>query len=330
MNNYPLSITFALVAGASFLPRAAHGETVAAQPSTLSVLDYFKSISGTSAVAGIHNREPNSRPTLQTDRIFAQVGCHPALWSGDFLFTAQDITNRWTMIHECKNQWIQGSIVQLMFHVAPPNQPQICAWEGGVLSHLNDSEWNDLINPEGKLNQVWRSRLDEYAVYFQYLRDSGVQVLFRPFHEMNQKRFWWGGRKGPQGTGKLYRLTHDYLTETKGMTNLIWVWDMQDMSHDFADYNPGERYWDIFGFDVYATGYDKSWYDYVLPIAGNKPMAIGECAELPTPEVLAQQPRWCFFMSWAELTFTSNSDQKLQALYHSPQVITRERLPKFK
>ena len=306
------------------------GETGAKQPDCPSVLDYLQSISGKATVAGIHNREPNSQPALQTDRLFAQVGRNPGLWSGDFLFTARDVTNRWTMIHECKKQWDQGSIVQLMMHVAPPTQPEICPWKGGVQSHLSDQEWNDLVTEGGELDKVWKSRLDGFAAYLQYLKDNGVQVLFRPFHEMNQKHFWWAGRKGPEGTGKLYRLTHDYLVGTKGLTNLIWVWDMQDLSRDFAEYNPGENYWDIFAFDVYSKGYEQSWYEYVLPIAGKKPMAIGECAKLPTPAILAAQPRWCFLMSWAELTFSRNSPEQILALYRSPNVITRDRLPKFK
>lgn len=297
--------------------------------SDISVLDYFKKIEGKFAVSGINNREPNSHPTLQTDRLFNLVGHYPALWSGDFLFLADDISNRWTMIHECKREWNNGSIVQLMMHVAPPTQSEVCKWKGGVLSHLSNEQWKDLVTDGGTLNEVWKSRLDNYSVYLQYLKDNNVQVLFRPFHEMNQRLFWWGGRKGPEGTAKLYRLTQDYLVHVKGLTNLIWLWDMQDISRDIQEYNPGNNYWDIFAFDIYGDGYNQSWYDYIASIAGDKPMAIGECSILPKPGLFATQPRWCFFMSWAELTFSSNSEEQILNLYRSPTVITRDRLPKF-
>ena len=102
---------------------------------------------------------------------------------------------------------------------------------------------------------------------------------------------------------------------------------MQDLSRDFSEYNPGDAYWDVFAFDIYEKGYDKNWYDYILPIVGDKPIAIGECEKLPTPEILTEQPRWCFFMSWAELTFKQNSNQQIIDLYQAPNVITRERLP---
>lgn len=298
--------------------------------SKLSVLEYLQSIRGKQTIAGIHNREPNRQPRKQTDAIFSRVNKYPGLWSGDLLFSADDVQNRTTMIQECKQQWDQGAIVQVMAHVAPPNQPEVCRWEGGIMSHLSDAQWKDLTSNNGLLNQAWKARLDGFAVHLQFLKDSGVPVLFRPLHEMNQGKFWWGGRPGPDGTAKLYRLTHDYLTKTKKLTNLIWVWDMQDLSRDFADYNPGASYWDIFAFDIYDQGYNKSWYDYILPIVGKKPMAIGECERLPTPQLLAEQPNWCFFMSWAELTFEKNTDAQIRELYNAPNVVTQDRLPKFK
>jgi mannan endo-1,4-beta-mannosidase len=335
-------VTTALLALVSYPGSAGEGATTimsadltpscqnSTRTDTVSVLDYLRSISGKLTVSGIHNREPNSHPVMQTDRLFALVGHYPGLWSGDFLFSADDVKSRWAMIHECKRQWDQGSIVQLLLHVAPPNRPEVCQWEGGVKSHLSDEQWKDLVTDGGTLNRAWKARLDGFAVYLQYLKDNGVQVLFRPHHEMNQGAFWWGGRRGPEGTAKLYRLTHDYLLQIKGLTNLVWVWDMQDMSRDFKEYNPGDGYWDVFAFDVYGDGYNPSWYNYILPIVGNKPMAIGECDRLPTPQVLTAQPRWCFFMSWAELTFNTNTTQQIQDLYHAPNVVTRDRLPKFK
>lgn len=297
---------------------------------TISVLDYLKSIDGKRTIAGIHNREPNRRPALQTEKVFALTGQYPGLWSGDFLFRAEDVAARWEMIRECRKQWEAGSLVQLLMHVAPPNMSEVCEWEGGIKSHLSDLQWSDLITEGGALNRAWKARLDEYARYLQYLKDYGVQVLFRPHHEMNQGAFWWGGRRGANGTARLYQITHDYLVKVKGLTNLIWVWDMQDMSRDFTDYNPGEEYWEVFAFDVYGDGYNRSWYEYILPIVGSKPMVIGECDKLPTAAMLKEQPRWSLFMSWAELTFTYNTTQQIVDLYKLPNVITRSHLPKFK
>ncbi|MCR5890903.1 glycoside hydrolase family 26 protein [Hymenobacter sp. J193] len=293
------------------------------------VLPYLQQISGQQTLSGQHNKEPTAEPTKWTDYVHRVTGKYPALWSGDFLFAQSDIDHRWDMIKEAERQYQQGAVVNLMWHACPPTTGEPCGWDPGLLNQLlTDAQWTELITDGTPLNKAWKLRMDDVARYLQYLKDKKVEVLFRPLHEMNQGKFWWGGRPGPNGTARLYQITHDYLRNTKGLTNLIWVWDMQDMSRDFAAYNPGPQYWDVFAFDVYDQGFDKSWYDYILPIVGDKPMAIGECAKLPTPEVLAQQPRWTFFMAWAELVQENNAEDTIKRLYSDPRVLTRDELPK--
>ena len=295
------------------------------------VLDYLYSIKGKQTVIGIHNREPNSEPAKQTNKIHEWTGKYPALWSGDFLFTLDDVNNRNKMINECINQWNSGSIVQLMLHVVSAAQSEPGQWDGGVVSHLSDDQWNSLITNGGELNKKWKQRLDVYAGFIQKLKDAGVPILFRPFHEMNQGIFWWAGRKGTNGTGALYRLTRDYLEKDKGLDNIIWVWDMQDLSYDWSDYNPGNDYWDIFAVDVYNGDYYTSYkYQQALNIGGNKLIAVGECDKLPTSSELYNQPYWNFVMSWAELTFEKNTGTEIQNLYWAENVIVREELPDFK
>jgi len=294
-------------------------------------LDFIYSISGTKTLAGQHNKEPNADPDRWTRFIKETTGKYPALWSGDFLFQKENMDNRWKMIHEAEKQWEQGAVINLMWHACPPDEGEPCGWDPGLLNaQLSDEQWEELIRDGTPLNMKWKARMDDIALYLQYLEDKGVEVLFRPFHEMNQGLFWWGGRPGPDGTAKLYQLTHDYFTKIKGLTNLIWVWDMQDMSRDFEHYNPGDEYWDLFGFDIYDQGYDISWYQYILPIVGDKPMAIGECSRLPSPEILETQPRWVFFMPWAELVKHSNSTEQIIEIYNLPRVITKDEMPGWK
>lgn len=295
------------------------------------VMEYLYSMQGQKTIVGIHNREPNSEPSKQTDQAYAVTGQYPALWSGDFLFSSSDVSNRWNMIYECKKQWENGSIVQLMLHVTPPTQAEAGNWDGGVVSKLTDEQWSSLIINGGELNKAWKKRLDTYAQYISYLKDNGVPVLFRPFHEMNQSMFWWAGRKGTNGTGALYRLTRDYLEKEKGLDNIIWVWDMQDLSYDWSEYNPGNDYWDIFAVDIYNSDYFTEYkYNQALSVAGNKLIAIGECDKLPTAQQLKEQPRWSFVMSWAELTFSHNTNSEIQNLYWAENTIVRNDLPDLK
>jgi Glycosyl hydrolase family 26 len=194
------------------------------------VLNYLYSIAGCRTVSGEHNREPLSDPARWTNAIYDTTGKFPGLWSSDFLFEPENIANRQTMIDEAKRQWSQGTIVHLMYHACPPTQHEACAFNGGVQSSLSPDEWDQLITAGTTLNSVWLSRLDTIATFLQDLKNNGVEVLWRPLHEMNQGAFWWGGRPGPNGTSRLYQITHDYLVGRKGLTNLIWVWDMQDFA----------------------------------------------------------------------------------------------------
>jgi len=296
-------------------------------------LYYLKGISGSQVLAGEHNREPLSDPDMYSDSLFALTTKYPALWSSDFLFQQDNINNRWKMIYEAEEQWDNGAVVQIMFHTCPPTNGEPCGWNGGVLSSLTDSQWNEVITEGTTLYKNWIARLDIIAPYLQYLKDKGVEVLFRPLHEMNQGSFWWGGRTGENGTAKLFRITHDYLTNQKGLTNLIWVWDLQDFStlaSDVNDYDPGSDYWDILALDVYYSdgkGYTADKYNIIANKAGSKPIAIGECSTMPTVAELVAQPKWTFFMGWAELTIQDNKTSALSLLYKSVSVVTLDEMP---
>ncbi|MES1219969.1 MAG: glycosyl hydrolase [Bacteroidota bacterium] len=295
-------------------------------------LNYLYRISGKNVVAGIHNREPNSSPAAWTNQIYSTTGKYPGLWSGDFLFQADNIANRQTMINEAINQWQHGALISILWHACNPALSEPCGWDAnGVLSRLSDDQWTQLITDGTTINSKWKAMMDEVAVYLQQLKDNGVEVLWRPLHEMNQQSFWWGGRPGANGTRKLFQITHDYLKNIKGLTNLIWVWDVQDfttLASDVINYNPGNDYWEVLALDIYGNGgFSLPKYNTIVAAAGGKPIAIGECSKLPIADELGAQPKWTFFMSWSELTYSSNSDAEIQALYNNSRVVTRDKLP---
>lgn len=312
---------------ASFSPISA-----LAADSPYKTLNLLYSIQGAHTLAGQHNKEPNANPLYYSTGVNTRTGKWPALHSGDFLFASADITNRQTMINQVIEQWNAGAVINLMWHACSPAVGSACQWEGGVKGSLTNAQWTELITDGTALNNTWKQRMDEVAVFLQQLEDAGVEVLFRPLHEMNQGAFWWGGRKGPDGTARLYQITHDYFTKTKGLTNLVWVWNLQDfstLSSDVNDYDPGNEYWDMLSMDMYwsdGKGYEKSKYDAIRNKAAGKPIAIGEAEDLPSPSLFTSQPDWTFFMGWAELTF-NNSDSKLNTIYSSEKVITRDEMP---
>jgi hypothetical protein len=294
-------------------------------------LNYLNSISGARTVAGQQARQ-------YWEPMHTVTGKYPGLWGEDFSFSPFGGTTsmaawRSMITNEAKQRWASGALISMMFHACPPTQAEPCNWDGGVVSHLSDAQWNELITNGTTLNNNWKARLDVIATYLQDLENNGVEVLFRPFHEMNQGVFWWAGRTGANGTRKLFQITRDYLVNTKGLSNLIWVWDLQDfssLSSDLTNYDPGSNYWDILALDVYwsdGTGFTSAKYNALLSKAGSKPIAIGECGTLPTASELASQQRYTFFMGWAELTQQQNSASAISAVYNASNVATLDEMP---
>lgn len=297
-------------------------------------LNYLYSIQGNKVIGGMHNRQPNSNPNSYSQQLHNITGVWPGLYSADFQFEPNEIANRQTMVNQAIQEWNNGAMVNIMWHACNPAKGEPCYWDNnGVLSQMSDWEWSQLITDGTPINNSWKSRMDDIAYYLQQLEDAGVEVFFRPLHEMNQGMFWWGGRPGPNGTARLYQITHDYLTYTKGLTNLIWVWNLQDFStlaSDLNSYDPGGQYWDVLTLDMYwsdGQGYTTAKYNAMANKAGNKPMGIGECQDLPAVNLLASQPKWSFFMGWSELVFQNNSNQKIQEIYWSDRVITLNEMP---
>ena len=265
------------------------------------VLKYLKDISGKNLITSMHFDGRYTDADSLHERIANEFGTYPAFYSADFL-TGHTVGHRQEMIDEVIRQWKNGAIVQIMFHVSPPQYTVAQENEGKwgadpwseresrpnhIYSFLYNEDWEELMTEGSELNTNWKLRMDEYARYLQQLEDAGVTVLLRPFHELNQHVFWWGGRTGLEGTAGLYRMFHDYMEKEKGLTNLIWVWDVQDMPENYgnelhpnfapyraegidqstviADYdaqnldlfNPGADYYDIIALDFYDQGLNE-------------------------------------------------------------------------
>jgi len=297
------------------------------------VLNYLYNISGKYTIAG-------QQGSGFVDDVGQVAGKYAGLWGEDFTFVIDgefgggSITeSRRRMIEEAKKRWDEGYIISLMFHACPPLQAEPCSWYDDVLSTLTDEQWTQLITPGTTMYNNWLARLDKIAVGLQELEDNNIEVLFRPFHEMNQGAFWWGGRPGTNGTAKIYQITHDYLTNVKGLTNLIWVWNLQDFStlaSDVNTYDPGSDYYDLLTLDVYwsdGTGLTDTKYNLIKNKAAGKPIGLGELDALPSPSVLASQPKWTYFMAWRELTQQKNTDSYIRQVYNATNVVTLDEMP---
>ncbi|MCM3522185.1 glycoside hydrolase family 26 protein [Curtobacterium sp. P97] len=286
------------------------------------VLNYLGSIKGQKIVSGQHNKEPAGQPNQYTQRVKDITGVYPGLWGGDFLFNSADVANRQRIIDQAKTEWKNGALVSLTWHVCPPTVGSSCSFDD-VKSDLSDAQWSQLVTNGTALNTAWKKRLDEIVPYLQQLKDAGVPAIFRPIHEMNEQWAWWGGRPGSNGSARLYQITHDYLVGTKGMTNLVWAWNVQDNpAGGFSNYYPGTGYVDVVTLDAWYKAFPSAGeYQSLRSIAAGKPIALAEVGTLPTAANLSAQPEWAWFMEWSEQLEGSNSPQAIKDTYYNPRVL---------
>ncbi|ORT60700.1 glycosyl hydrolase [Streptomyces sp. CB03238] len=308
----------------SVWPAAEPAQAFPATPKQ-TVLNYLRSISGNHIVSGQHNKEPASSPGQYTQQVKDVTGQYPGLWGGDLMFAAADVANRQRVVDQAKTEWANGSLTTLTWHVCPPTGGSSCAFEGGVKSNLSDAQFSQILTEGSTLNNAWKRRLDEAVPYLRQLKDAGVPVLFRPLHEMNESWNWWGNRPGANGSARLYQITRDHLAGTRGLDNLIWVWNVQDNpAGGWSNYYPGAPYVDVVSLDVwYKSHPSPADYQQMRNIAGSKPMALAEMGKMPTASLLESQPRWTWFMMWSEHLRGNNTNAEIQAAYFHPRVLNQ-------
>lgn len=290
------------------------------------VLNYLRGITGTSIVSGQHNKEPASLPSQYTQQVHDITGQYPGLWGGDMMFRADDVNNRQRVIDQAKTEWANGSLVALTWHACSPTVGRTCEFEGGVKTQISAAQFQEIVTGGTNLNNVWRSRMAEVVPYLRQLRDAGVPVLWRPFHEMNESWNWWGNRPGVNGGAKIFQQMKDYF-DSQGLDNLIWVWNVQDNpAGGWANYYPGSGYVDVVSLDVWYKNYPSSGdYQQMQSIAatGNKPIAIAEIGKMPNASLLTSQTRWAYFMVWSEQLRGNNTNAEIQATYFHPRVLNQ-------
>jgi mannan endo-1,4-beta-mannosidase len=302
-----------------------------ASPEARALLRYLYAISGRHTLSGQHNYANSI--SRWTDRAYDFTGKYPAVFGQDFGFEGgadkDSIEARPALIEEAKRQYRNGAVVVLTWHALRPTDDEPVSFRQSVQGQLTDFEWSELLTPGTQLYERWCAQVDLIAGYLKQLRDARVPVLWRPYHELNGKWFWWGGRPGPSGSSALYRQLYDRFVNHHKLNNLIWVWNANaprgepSVAAAYADFFPGLEYADVLAADVYGE-FSQSHYEDLLALAADKPVALGEVGAVPSPAVLKAQPKWTWFMIWSDLVEWANSVESLRETFDAASVLHRD------
>ena len=149
----------------------------------------------------------------------------------------------------------RGAVNTVSWH---PQNPEsgASAWDGKTATAVSS------ILPDGANHAQFRLWLDRLAGFFVGLKSADgtcVPVLFRPFHEHTGNGFWWGkGNCTAEEYIAPWRFTLEYLRDTKGVHNLLYVYspDIVSSQDNYLEFWPGDAYVDVLGLDAYDR---SSW-----------------------------------------------------------------------
>jgi mannan endo-1,4-beta-mannosidase len=264
--------------------------------------------------------------------IHAQSGQHPALIGVDYAnIEGGSIDwrqpNRTALAHASAD-----GLVTVSTHLHNPANP------AGFGLRDQGVDLAALLDPETDTHRRWLAELDAIAAGLAELRDAGVPVLWRPFHEMNGGWFWWGAKE-PALFHRVWRHLFAYFTETKRLDNLLWVYS-PNHGADTVSHYPGDAFVDIVGLDAYTDDVDP---EHILGgaalMALDKPFGFtefGPHAPANPPGdydyrrllagVETHFPRTVFFQCWDD-NWSPARNRFTREFFADPRLLNRDALP---
>lgn len=324
-----------------------------AQPGVAQLLNFLNSISGRYVLSGQQeiDWEP-ARKNEDFDYILKITDETPAVRGFDYLqylYSAsaraqQDVTTR-------AIAWGRGGgIVTCCCHFyvdigSPAGNPQYFAANVNSGTPGTTFDIRQAVIPGTLENTEILTKLDLLAAELEKLRDAGVVVIWRPFHEAGSTSFWWSAY-GPTPYKQLWRMMFDRFTNTHGLNNLIWMFapHATDAS-TLQNWYPGDDVVDMIGYDSFTDSttaaahpdYSTDYQQLVSFKAGRKVLVLSRDSALPDIDaMLANGGGWAFFRTdWGyddNLVGdgqTYNTTAFLNTVYHHAKVITRANLASF-
>ncbi len=286
--------------------------------------NYLLSISGKKTVTGQHDylESPDELSNKVQKISQAYVGLHGyemGAISGQS--DATEAAQRKNVVDSAIRWSRAGGIVTMTFHEALPGRPLTWA---NVQAKVSQAEFNKYVTPGTTQYNLLIADLDKVAVSLKQLRDAGVPVLWRPYHEMNGDWFWWGNKNN---FNQLWNIMYDRFVNTHQLNNLLWVWSPNAPNSYTVPYTPkypGDDKVDILAVDIYNNDFKQSHYEGLLGLARNKPIAIGEHGEMPSSEVLQAQPKWVYSMTWGKMLTENNTTNQIQDYMNDSRSLTRD------
>lgn len=310
------------------------GRAVITDRSPVGLLSYFQTIDGNHSISG-EMIEMQAYPVITT--IHNQTGKWVGLIGGDYWHFGGtgNVVSGYPFNASAVDYWNSGGLITLISSIPNPTT-------GGYSGDVSALNATDLLTNGTATNTAFMSYLDGIANGLQQLKNSGVTVIYRPYHENNGNWFWWGtSRMSDAQFVAMWQFTYNYFKNTKGLNNLIWQFSVNaGISSSFPMNNryPGNAYVDMTGLDGYTNSPAGLQGDYNTLIALGKPYALSEFGsgdpnsgnssfnqQVLTNAIKQQMPRTLFWQQWWD-TWGMDRMQNVTAALSDPFILNRDDL----
>ena len=291
------------------------------------LLNYFKSINHKKIITGQHTQ---TIPQEELTHIKKITGFYPKLVGYELLACSLNINPE--SDRECLEEvednkgtlqtalYDNKSILTFTWHMFSP------LYGCGKSFYAKNTEFDIRKVVSGDETEEYNAfikELDHIANLLKHFAEAKKPILFRPFHEADGDWFWWG-KYGVEYASEIYKFAYDYLTDEKGLNNLIWVWNS-------VGAYPGDEYVDIISIDCYGepkdskTCYMDKYEELRKKVSDTKLVALAECDVIPDIEELRENKfPFIYYMTWSKefcLTEKYNSNEKLKEFYKDKDTI---------
>lgn len=277
------------------------------------VYDYICGVFGKYVISAQQEYSDMGSFEREMDFIHKTTGKLPAMRGLDYINSDFDGVNE-----RAVKWWNSGGLVTICWHTGINGK--------GYLESKEDiPEFDRLLTEGAPEYEAMISNWDKAANALVELRDKGVAVLWRPFHEFDGGWFWWG-KDGGDNFIKLWRMMHDRFSNKFGLDNLIWVLGYSGEVKD--GWYVGDDYCDIIGSDTYdGSTHLAAWNKLLKVTEDKKPLAFHECGNVPDIRDLEKDGcLWAWFMIWHTEYLRNNDSENLKRVYNSDKVITLDKL----
>lgn len=272
------------------------------------------------------------------DRIHALTGKYPAVMGLELMNAIAYLPYSSYLIDRALTQSAAGGLVSMSWHQRNP--VEVCQrgeYYECAKKPMSAETLHAVLTPGTPENKLWRADVHAMAKVLHRLREAGVVVLFRPYHEMNGGWFWWGKQ---EQLPELWDALYDELTVREKLDNLIWVWSPDREAPDAARYFPKRHKPDVVGTDMYEPDPDTAKFARARANIGglskSTPFAFTEVGLAPGAKSLDEaNPAWVLLWgdmlninwTWNGDCPTCNKPEQVAAFFKLPRVVSIGELP---